>query len=312
MTTPARPLHHVTAIAGEARRNLAFHTGTLGLRMVKKTVNFDDPGAYHFYFGDEAGAPGSILTFFPWEHAAAGRLGVGETQETVFRIPEASLGFWTQRLLEKGVTHGTPETRFGETVLPFRDPDGLRLALVATPGAGDEPAWTGGGIPAEHAIRGMQGVSLLLEETAPTAAILTGVFGFVRGATEGTTTRFTAPGGGLGNVIDLREAGGFLPARPGRGSVHHIAFRATDDADQARMAALLAANHGLQPTEQRDRNYFRSVYFREPGGVLFEIATDAPGFAVDEPAESLGQALKLPEAYEAHRARIEAALPALD
>ena len=165
---------------------------------------------------------------------------------------------------------------------------------------------------AEHAIRGMQGVSLLLEETAPTAAILTGVFGFVRGATEGTTTRFTAPGGGLGDVIDLREAGGFLPARPGRGSVHHIAFRATDDADQARMAALLAANHGLQPTEQRDRNYFRSVYFREPGGVLFEIATDAPGFAVDEPAESLGQALKLPEAYEAHRARIEAALPALD
>ncbi|MEC9435200.1 MAG: ring-cleaving dioxygenase [Pseudomonadota bacterium] len=312
MTAPARPLHHVTAIAGAARRNLDFYTRTLGLRLVKKTVNFDDPGAYHLYFGDEAGAPGSILTFFPWEHAAAGRLGVGETQETVFRIPEASLGYWTQRLLEAGVVHGTPETRFGETVLPFRDPDGLRLGLVATKGAEAEPAWAGGGVPAEHAIRGMQGVSLLLEEIAPTAAILTGVFGYERGATEGTVTRFTAPGGGFGSVIDLREAGGFLKARPGRGSVHHIAFRATDDADQERMVALLAEHHGQRTTEQKDRNYFRSVYFREPGGVLFEIATDAPGFAVDEPAEALGQALKLPAVYEPHRARIEEALPALD
>ena len=307
---PAHPLHHVTAIAGNARRNLDFYGRLLGLRLVKKTVNFDDPGSYHLYYGDEAGSPGTILTFFPWEHATQGRLGVGETQETVFRIPEGALGFWTQRLLEAGVTHDTPTTRFGETVLPFRDPDGMRLALVAVKGAEAEPAWEAEGVPLQHAIRGMQGVSLLLRETAPTAAILRDVFGFEEAGTEGTTTRFRA-GDGMGAVLDLREAGEFLPARMGRGSVHHIAFRAESDAVQAAMARKLADAHGLQTTEQKDRNYFRSIYFREPGGVLFEIATDDPGFAVDEPQASLGQALKLPAQYEKHRAEIEKVLPTL-
>ncbi len=306
----AHPLHHVTAIAGNARRNLDFYGRLLGLRLVKKTVNFDDPGSYHLYYGDEAGSPGTILTFFPWEHAAQGRLGVGETQETVFRIPEGALGFWTQRLLEANVAHETPTTRFGETVLPFRDPDGMRLALVAVTGAEAEPAREAGDIPAEHAIRGMQGVSLLLRETAPTAAILRDVFGFEEAATEGTTTRFRA-GDGMGSVLDLREAGEFLPARMGRGSVHHIAFRAESDEAQAAMARKLAEEHGLETTEQKDRNYFRSIYFREPGGVLFEIATDDPGFAMDEPQASLGQALKLPAQYEKHRAEIEKVLPAL-
>lgn len=305
-------IHHVTAISGPARRNLDFYSRVLGLRLVKKTVNFDDPGTYHLYFGDADAAPGSILTFFPWEHAAPGRLGIGETQETVFRVPEGAIGYWAHRLVEHGVTHDAPVKRFGETVLAFRDPDGMRLALAGLSGIEEEPAWTEGGIPAEHAIRGFHGVSLLLAEAAPTAAILTDVFGFVEVAKEDTLIRYRAEGAPLGGVIDIRVAGGFLPARQGAGSVHHIAFRAADDAAQDEMVRRLAENHGIRTTEQRDRNYFRSVYFREPGGVLFEIATDIPGFAVDEPAETLGQALKLPPGLEAHRSRIEAVLPALD
>ena len=306
-------LHHVTAISGPARRNLDFYTRTLGLRLVKKTVNFDDPGTYHLYFGDADAAPGSILTFFPWEHAAPGRLGIGETQETVLRVPAQAIGYWAHRLVEHGVAHEQPQKRFGETVLPFRDPDGMRLALVGLPGLAGQAAWSGGDVPAEHAIAGFHGVSLLVADAGPTAAILTDVFGFREIGREDTVIRYQAGDGAqAGQIIDLRVAGGFLPARQGAGSVHHIAFRAGDDAEQERMVQRLAQAHGIRTTEQRDRNYFRSVYFREPGGVLFEIATDVPGFAVDEPAESLGMALKLPKGLEAQRARIEAVLPALD
>jgi glyoxalase family protein len=302
-------IHHVTAIAGPTYRNLEFHGGILGLRLVKKTVNFDDPGTYHFYYGDEVGSPGSILTFFPWEHVAPGRLGIGETQETVFRIPAQSLGYWTHRLIAHGVRHEAPEKRFGETVLPFRDPDGMRLALAAVPGIADEAAWTDGDIPAEHAIRGFHGVSLLLKEEGATGAILTDVLGFTRVGQEGTVVRFKAEGAAIGGIVDIRVAGGFLPARMGAGSVHHVAFRAADDAAQAEMVEKLARNHGIKTTEQKDRNYFRSVYFREPGGVLFEIATDEPGFAVDEPVTTLGQSLKLPDFLEPRRDEIEAVLP---
>ena len=178
-------LHHVTAISGPARRNLDFYARVLGLRLVKKTVNFDDPGTYHLYFGDVDAAPGSILTFFPWEHASPGRLGVGETQETVFRVPEGSIGFWAHRFVEQGVPHEVPVKRFGETVLSFRDPDGMRLALVGLPGVEKEPAWTDGGIPAEHALRGFHSVSLLLADAAPTGAILSDVFGFTEIGREG-------------------------------------------------------------------------------------------------------------------------------
>jgi glyoxalase family protein len=301
-------IHHVTAIAGNAQRNLDFYTRVLGLRLVKKTVNFDDPGAYHLYYGDAAGTPGTILTFFPWEHAAPGRAGAGELQETVLRIPQAAVGFWTQRLVNQGLER---VTRFGETVLTFRDPDGLRLALVGLPGIEGEAAWDNGEVPVAHAIRGFHSASLMLDRTAPTGAILTGVFGFREVATEGDTTRYAVDGVPLGGIVDLRAVGGFLPARLGRGSVHHLAFRAADDAAEMEMARRLADDHGLQVTEQKNRDYFRSVYVREPGHVLFEIATDIPGFAVDEPAESLGRALKLPAFLEGHREAIAAALPVL-
>lgn len=305
-------IHHVTAIAGNALRNYDFYTSSLGLRFVKKTVNFDDPGTYHFYYGDEAGHPGTILTFFPWKGAAPGRGGVGQAQQTAFRVPARSLGYWAHRFIEKGVVHEALNKRFGETVLPFTDPDGMSLALVGVPGAENEAGWSNGDVPAEHAIRGFHGVTLLIESADKTGAILTDVFGFAEAGREGSTIRYRAPGNAVGAIVDICEAKGFLPGRLGQGSVHHIAFRAADDATQAEMALKLVRDHGMRPTEQKDRNYFRSVYFREPGGILFEIATDIPGFAVDEPVSSLGQALKLPAFLEPHREDIAAMLPALD
>jgi glyoxalase family protein len=303
-------IHHVTAIAGPARRNVDFHTRTLGLRMVKRTVNFDDPGTYHFYYGDETGQPGTILTFFPWEHVAPGRLGTGETQEILFRVPEGSIGYWARRFVDKSVPHEAIEKRFGETVLSFKDPDGMRLALVAVPGIESEATWSGE-VPAEHAIRGFHSASLLLREAEPTGAILTDVFGFGEAGREGSTVRFKAGRTEIGGIVDIRVAGEFPRGRQGGGLVHHIAFRAADDEAEFAMMKRLAENHGIRTTDQKDRNYFRSLYFREPGGVLFEIATDIPGFAVDEPVASLGQSLKLPPRYEPRRKDIEAVLPAL-
>ncbi|UIJ73168.1 ring-cleaving dioxygenase [Aurantimonas sp. HBX-1] len=303
-------IHHVSAIAGPAARNVAFYTTVLGLRLVKKTVNFDDSGAYHLYYGDETGTPGSLITFFPWENVAPGRLGIGETQETAYRVPQGAIGYWTHRFIDKGVDHQPLERRFGETVLPFRDPDGTRLALVAVPGIEAEPAYADGGVPAEHALRGLHSVSLLLEEVGPTGAILTDVLGFAQTASEGFLTRYQS-GATVGGIVDIRAVGDFLKPRQGGGSVHHVAFRAADDAAQAAMVRRLVDNHGIDTTEQQDRNYFRSVYFREPGHVLFEIATDIPGFTIDETPAELGGSLKLPARFEPFRQRIEAALPPL-
>jgi glyoxalase family protein len=305
-------IHHVTAIAGPARRSRDFYVDTLGLRMVKRSVNFDDPTTYHFYYGDEAGSPGTILTHFPWEHVTAGRLGVGETEETVLRVPEGSLGYWTQRFLEKGVPHENPVKRFGQTVLTFKDPDGMRLALIALPGIGNESAWSKGTVPAEHAIRGMHGVRLLLEDDAATGAVLTDVLGFEQGPREDALVRFQVPGNSIGGIVDIHVVPGFLPARMGGGSVHHVAFRAADDAEQAAMVAKLAENHRIATTEQKNRDYFRSVYFRAPGGTIFEIATDIPGFATDETPDTLGTSLQLPPFVRARRAEIEAVLPDID
>lgn len=307
----ANGIHHVTAIAGPARRNMDFYIRTLGLRLVKKTVNFDDPSTYHFYYGDETGQPGTILTFFPWEHVAAGRVGIGETEETVFRVPEGSIGYWTHRFIDKGVAFDAPIKRFGESVLSFRDPDGMRLALAGVPGIANEAAWRDGDIPAEHAIRGFHSVNLLLADAAPTGAILTDILGFTEIGREGSLIRFKAGDTAIGGIVDIHAAGNFLPGRMGGGSVHHIAFRAADDAAQAAMVRRLAENHGIRTTEQKDRNYFRSVYFREPGHVLFEIATDTPGFAADEKVAALGQTLKLPPFLEVRRKQIESVLPAV-
>jgi glyoxalase family protein len=306
-----RGIHHVTAIAGKPTRNLDFYARTLGLRFVKKTVNFDDPGTYHFYYGDEAGSPGTILTFFPWEHASDGRGGLGLAQTTAFRVPAASIGYWTHRLIDKGVKHEALTKRFGEPVLSFFDPDGMSLALVGISCTAEEAAWSTREIPAEHAIRGFHGVTLMLDTAAPTGAILTDVLGFAEAGREGPHVRYRA-NDGVGGVVDIREARGFLAGRMGRGSVHHVAFRAADDAEQAEMARKLVKSHGVHPTEQKDRQYFRSVYFREPGGVLFEIATDQPGFTIDEPLTELGTALKLPAFLEPRRKELEAVLPSLE
>ncbi|MBX9929966.1 MAG: ring-cleaving dioxygenase [Methylobacterium sp.] len=299
----AHGLHHVTAYSGPAQRNLDFYRRVLGLRLVKKTVNFDDPGTYHLYYGDEAGNPGTILTFFPIEQAARGRLGTGETQETAFTVPRASIAAWMDRFASHGVAFETPVQRFGETVVRFTDPDGMSLALVGIDGLGETTS--------SEAIRGFHGVTLRLTEACPTAAILTDVLGFTERAREGAFVRLGSDAK-LGGLVTIEAVGEAERGRPGAGTVHHIAFRAADDAEQEAMAARLRERHGLSVTEQRDRNYFRSVYFREPGGVLFEIATDIPGFAFDEPADALGEALKLPSGLEAHRARIEAVLPRLD
>jgi glyoxalase family protein len=301
-------IHHVTAIAGKPQRNLDFYARIVGLRFVKKTVNFDDPGTYHFYFGDGTGSPGTILTFFPWEHAAPGRAGIGVAETTAFRVPSSSIGYWAHRFVEKGVTCEARTERFGEPVLAFTDPDGMSLALVGVPGAEAEPAWSNGEIPAEHAVRGFHGVTLMLEAAAPSGVILTEVLGFAEAGREGTVSRYRA-NDGIGGVVDIHEVGGFLAGRMGRGAVHHVAFRASDDAEQAQMARKLTDGRLAQVTEQKDRQYFRSVYFFEPGGVLFEIATDAPGFAVDETVAELGTTLKLPPFLEPRRQQLEAALP---
>ena len=304
-------LHHVTAIAGQASQNFGFYTSVLGLRLVKKTVNFDDPGTYHLYYGDERGHPGTILTFFPWEHATLGRGGTAFTHQTAFKVPLNALGYWTHRFIEKGVTHDRLEKRFGDSVLAFSDPDGTRLALVGVAGAESSPGWSNGEVAADHAIRALHGVTLLLTEAAPTAAVLTSIFAFAEAGRDGSIIRYRAADTDRGAMVDIHQAQDFPAGALGRGSVHHIAFRAADEATQLAMAKRLMADHHLHPTQQMDRKYFRSVYFREPGGILFEIATDGPGFDVDERRDRLGQTLQLPPDYERHRADIEKALPPL-
>jgi glyoxalase family protein len=304
-------IHHVTAIAGDSASNLNFYTRDLGLRSVKKTVNFDDPLTYHFYYGDTTGSPGTILTFFVWPGAKAGSPGGGEVHQTAFRVPLSALNYWTKRLTERGISCQAIETRFGEPVLPFSDPDGMRLMFVGVAGVESEPAWNNGEIPKEYAIRGFHGATLVLDSAEKTGAILTDVLGFREVGREGALTRYAASDEAKGCLIDLEERKGVMRGHQGRGSVHHIAFRAADDAQQAMMAEKLISGHQRHPTEQKDRNYFRSIYFREPGGVLFEIATDIPGFAVDESVEMLGRNLKLPNFLEARRREIEGVLPAL-
>lgn len=301
-------IHHVTAISGPAEENVAFYVRTLGLKLVKKTVNFDDPGTYHLYFGDAVGSPGTIMTFFPWANAARGSRGTGEVSETAFLIPQASLAYWLDRLTELRVPHEGPTKRFGASVVAFADPHGTTLALVAAGEASGAAA--SGDVPAEHAILGFHGVTVTVQDAAGTSAVLTEALGFREAGREGSRIRFAGEAS-LGAHVDLVADPSLPPARMGAGSVHHVAFRAASDAEQAEMGRRLARATGLGTTEQKDRNYFRSTYFRDPGGSIFEIATDDPGFAVDEAPDALGTALKLPPGLERHRAAIEAALPPL-
>ena len=307
MTQPIVGLHHVTAIASNPQRNLDFYTGVLGLRLVKRTINFDDPGTYHFYFGDEAGTPGTILTFFPWPRAPRGTPGVGEVAATSLSVPIESIGFWESHLASAGVPVERSGRRFEEEVLTLADPDGMRLEIVGHSDAGTSRSWAGSPLPAEHAIRGFFGVTLLEADLAMTVGVLE-TMGLKKVGKEGTRTRFAAEGTALGNHIDIVVTPGARYGRSGAGSVHHIAFRMADDASELEWRARLA-KAGLAPTPVIDRTYFHSVYFREPGGVLFELATDSPGFMLDEPIESLGESLKLPEWMEARRETIEGILP---
>ena len=302
MPSPIAGLHHVTAIASDPQRNLDFYTEVLGLRFVKHTVNFDDPGTYHFYFGDDAGSPGTILTFFPWPDAAPGHAGSGEVARTAFSVPAASLEYWHQTLSDQGLLVERTGKRFDEQVLTFPDPDGMRIEIVAHADAGAANAPRFASVPPEHAIRGFFGVTLLEQNAAQTAAILN-VMGFQKIAEEGNRLRFSAPGHALGNHIDLLIDSNTKFGRFGAGSVHHIAFRASDDASQREWRQEIAKH--LDVTPVLDRTYFHSIYFREPGGVLFELATDPPGFTFDEPIESLGEELRIPQWLEPKRSFIE-------
>jgi len=308
MLSPVVGLHHVTAIASDPQRNLDFYTQVLGLRFVKRTVNFDDPGTYHFYFGDDAGSPGTILTFFPWPHASRGHSGAGEVTKTAFSVPASSLEYWQERLNDEGVLVEQTGKRFEEQVLTLSDPDGLKIEIVAhaDAGAGNAPRFAS--VPPEHAIRGFFGVTLSEQKADQTAAILT-VMGFQKTGGEGNRIRFSAEGHALGNHIDLLVDPSAKFGRSGAGSVHHIAFRVKDDAAQKEWRQEIAKH--LDVTPVMDRTYFHSIYFREPGGVLFELATDPPGFALDEPVESLGEELRIPQWLEAQRSLIERRLPSI-
>lgn len=303
-------IHHITAIAGDPQRNLDFYTGTLGLRLVKLTVNYDDPSTYHLYYGDELGRPGSLLTFFSWPHGRRGRQGTGQAGTVSFAIPSASLGFWIERLLGHGIKYTGPVRRFEEQVLSFTDPDGLLLELVATAEATGVAPWGDGPVTPEHAIRGLHGTTLWEDGETGTADLLVGTLGFEAGGEEAGLIRFRSSGPGLGEVVNLRRAAGFWGGADGVGAVHHVAFRAAGDREQLERRAEIEAR-GIEITPVIDRQYFRSVYFREPGGVLFEIATDGPGFTIDEPAANLGARLMLPPTYEPRRREIEAALPSV-
>jgi glyoxalase family protein len=305
-------IHHITAIASDPQRNLDFYAGVLGLRFVKRTVNFDDPHTYHFYYGDATGAPGTILTFFPWPGARQGRQGTGQAAAIAFAIPPAATGFWLQRLVHHGIPHDGPARRAGpagvEQVIAFRDHDGLMLELVADETVTTRDGWETKSITAENAIRSFHRVTLWVEEADPTRHVLTHSLGFREVGEHETTRRYASGDGCAGTLVDVRAAGGFVPALGGAGTVHHVAWRAENDAAELELRDAVAAA-GMHPTPVIDRNYFNSVYFREPGRVLFEIATDSPGFAVDEPVDQLGNSLKLPPQYEPHRAEIESALP---
>jgi len=305
-------LHHVTAIASDPQRNLDFYVGLLGLRLVKRTVNFDDPGTYHFYFGDACGTPGTILTFFPWPGARRGHRGVGQIEATAFAISPDSVGYWLERFKEQHVTAEKTSARFGEEVIRFTDPDGLLLELVASDSIAQVESWADSTLPAEYSLRGFHSVSAALEGYERTAQLLTQSFGYHLVKESENRFRFAAASeSGPGRIVDLLCMPDSRPGQVAAGSVHHIAFRAKDDHEQLQWREHLV-ELGYNVTPVIDRIYFQSIYFREPGGVLFEIATEPPGFTLDEIIEELGSNLRLPLWLESARSQIQKVLPPIE
>lgn len=302
-------LHHVTAISNNAKKNHHFYTDVLGLRMVKKTVNFDDPGTYHFYFGDEQGSPGSIITFFPWEGIGKGVNGAGMATHTGYSVPSGSFDFWKKRLAKFGITTIESEI-FEEKVLSFNDPDGMQLQLIVPNKIDSREPWTTSDISADYAIRGFHNVTLTLRSVNATSKVLTDLLGYSLVKQEGNIYRFETDTTEAANIIDILEDPNAHDGRNAAGTNHHIAFRVKNDDILMEVRERVVAA-GLSITPKINRDYFFSLYFREPGGVLFELATDNPGFTVDESLESLGTALKLPSQYEGMRSKIEAVLPEL-
>lgn len=293
-------IHHITAIVGHPQENVDFYGRVLGLRLVKKTVNFDDPGTYHLYFGDKGGRPGTIITFFPWVNAYQGTIGDGQVGVTSYAVPVGSLPFWVNRLASEAIPF-KKAMRFGENVVQFDDPHGLHLELVER-AAGADNEWTIGDVTPDVAIKGFAGATLYSTNPEATERTLTEVMGLEKVAEEGDYRRFTSSAD-IGNTVDLKLVTGVVGTM-GVGTVHHIAWRAEDDADHKEWQAYVY-DKGEQVTDIKDRNYFNAIYFREAGEILFEIATDPPGFAHDESLETMGEQLMLPAQYEQYRSRIE-------
>jgi glyoxalase family protein len=307
-----RGLHHVTAIAGPAQENLDFYAGVLGMRLVKKSVNQDDPGTYHLFYADAEGHPGTDLTFFPWAQMAPSREGYGLSSEVSLAVPPGSLDFWSERLQQYGASVNPLEARFGQTALPLRDPHGLHVALVESQDSLGRPfaAWDQSPIPKAHQIRGLESARLVERDLVRTSSFLTEAMGFAHLGTESGWHRYGVAEGKSGAYVDLYESPTSGRGAWGTGSIHHLAWRVDDEAHQLEVRQRVAEG-GSRPTPVIDRFWFKSVYFPEPGGVLFELATEGPGFAVDEDPAHLGETLVLPPWLEAERASIEAVLPPL-
>ncbi|RFA13250.1 ring-cleaving dioxygenase [Subtercola boreus] len=307
MPTQTQGLHHVTAIGGAPQQNIDFYITGLGLRLVKKTVNFDSPGTYHLYYGDDAGRPGSLMTFFPWPNVRQGRVGAGQSTTTAFSVPAGSLGWWKQHFADLGVDSTVSTQSSDEERLSLRDPDGLQLDLVASNVVDPRDPWDSASVPAEFAVRGQHSSVLTVRDAAGTARTLTEHLGLQLVSETADRQRFSAGPGGAGHIVDVVADPRAELGLTAGGTVHHIAFRVPDGATQALWRSQLV-DQGYQVTEILDRQYFTSIYFREPGGVLFEIATDTPGFDIDEPLLELGRGLKLPPWLEPNREQIEHAV----
>lgn len=300
-------IHHVTSVVGDPQRNLDFYSGVLGLRPLKVTINFDVPNTYHFYFGDHVGTPGTLMTTFPWPHLAPGQIGAGQIGVTSFLIPAGSADFWGNRLRSADIKVSDSERRFDDKILTFNDPDGLVNTLVSRAGTGAADGWHDGPVSQDKAIVGFAGVTLFSRRPDRTSSLLTELLGFQYVGEEDGVARFRTGGGALGSTVDLRLEPPSEAGTEGPGTVHHVAWRTRNEAEQQEWSTLLKSA-GLAVTPVRDRSYFKSIYFKEPGGILFEIATDPPGFAIDEPVDALATGIKLPAWYEARRGEFERGL----